>query len=198
MSSFVAGTKYRGEFEERMSKVLKEVEEDTDIILFIDEVHTLVGAGGAEGAIDASNIFKPALARGNIRLIGATTIHEYKKYIEKDAALERRFQKVMIETPNKEEVLHILRNLKPIYENYHHVSISDEMIEFIRKNPFVHIIHFLFDKDEYIYSSEDGLVYDEQGYLFEDWNSVTNMWSGHNGIRMRSGKQWEYGWSIKE
>ena len=131
MSSFVAGTKYRGEFEERMSKVLKEVEEDTDIILFIDEVHTLVGAGGAEGAIDASNIFKPALARGNIRLIGATTIHEYKKYIEKDAALERRFQKVMIETPNKEEVLHILRNLKPIYENYHHVSISDEMIEFI-------------------------------------------------------------------
>ena len=131
MSSFVAGTKYRGEFEERMSKVLKEVEEDEDIILFIDEIHTLVGAGGAEGAIDASNIFKPALSRGNIRLIGATTINEYKKYIEKDSALERRFQKVLVEIPNKKEVLDILKKLKPVYENFHHVSISDEMINYI-------------------------------------------------------------------
>jgi len=131
MSSFVAGTKYRGEFEERMSKVLKEVEEDEDIILFIDEIHTLVGAGGAEGAIDASNIFKPALSRGNIRLIGATTINEYKKYIEKDAALERRFQKVMVEIPTKEEVLDILKKLKPVYESFHHVLISDEMIDYI-------------------------------------------------------------------
>lgn len=131
MSSFVAGTKYRGEFEEKMSKVLKEVEENPDIILFIDEVHTLVGAGGAEGAIDASNIFKPALARGNLRMIGATTTVEYKKFIEKDAALERRFQKVLVEVPSKEEVVHILSRLKPIYEGYHHVSIPDDILKMI-------------------------------------------------------------------
>ncbi len=131
MSSFVAGTKYRGEFEERMSKVLKEVEEDDDIILFIDEIHTLVGAGGAEGAIDASNIFKPALARGKLRCIGATTIDEYKKSLEKDGALERRFQKVMVETPNREELYHILMSLKKIYEGYHHVILKDEIMETI-------------------------------------------------------------------
>jgi ATP-dependent Clp protease ATP-binding subunit ClpC len=131
MSSFVAGTKYRGEFEERMSKVLKEVEEDDDVILFIDEIHTLVGAGGAEGAIDASNIFKPALARGNLRLIGATTTNEYKKYIEKDSALERRFQKVVIEMPSKEEVYDILKNLKSIYEGFHHVVLKDEILRTI-------------------------------------------------------------------
>lgn len=131
MSSFVAGTKYRGEFEERMSKVLKEVEENEDIILFIDEIHTLVGAGGAEGAIDASNIFKPALARGKLRCIGATTTDEYKKFIEKDGALERRFQKIMVETPKKEELKNILMRLKPIYEGYHHVILKDEMIDAI-------------------------------------------------------------------
>ncbi len=129
MASTVAGTKYRGEFEERVRKILKELEENPDIILFIDEIHTIVGAGGAEGAIDASNIFKPALARGKIRCIGATTINEYKKSIETDSALERRFQKVNVEVPNKTDVKNILLNLKEIYESYHGVKISEEVIE---------------------------------------------------------------------
>ena len=131
MASAVAGTKYRGEFEERMNKILKEIEEDNDIILFIDEIHTLVGAGGAEGAIDASNIFKPALARGKIRCIGATTTLEYKKYIEKDSALERRFQTVMINEPSKKTVKSILMNLKDIYEGYHKVIIDEDIIDLI-------------------------------------------------------------------
>ena len=131
MASSVAGTKYRGEFEERMNKVIKELEENDDIILFIDEVHTLVGAGGAEGAIDASNIFKPALARGKIRCIGATTTSEFKKYIERDSALERRFQKVLIKEPDKKTVRDILLNLKGIYEGFHNVIISDEIIDLI-------------------------------------------------------------------
>ncbi len=131
MATSVAGTKYRGEFEDRMHKILKEIEENPDIILFIDEVHTLVGAGGAEGAIDASNIFKPALARGTLRCIGATTTEEYKKYIEKDSALERRFQKVIIEAPSKETTKDILLNLREIYEAYHCVSIDDEIIDLI-------------------------------------------------------------------
>lgn len=129
MATLVAGTKYRGEFEDRVKKVLKEVEDNDDIILFIDEIHTLVGAGGAEGAIDASNIFKPALARGKLRCIGATTINEYKKFIETDKALERRFQVVNVEVPNGEIVKKILLKLKPIYENYHHVIISDKIID---------------------------------------------------------------------
>ena len=129
MATLVAGTKYRGEFEDRVKKVLKEVEEDDDIILFIDEIHTLVGAGGAEGAIDASNIFKPALARNKLRCIGATTTLEYKKFIETDKALERRFQMVNVEVPNKEVVKTILTKLKPIYENYHHVIINDTIID---------------------------------------------------------------------
>ena len=128
MATLVAGTKYRGEFEERVRKILKEVEEDDDIILFIDEIHTLVGAGGAEGAIDASNIFKPALARNKLRCIGATTTLEYKKFIESDKALERRFQKVNVEIPNRDVVKQILLKLKPIYENYHHVIINDSII----------------------------------------------------------------------
>ncbi len=131
MASSVAGTKYRGEFEERMNKILREIEDNDEIILFIDEIHTLVGAGGAEGAIDASNIFKPALARGKIRCIGATTIDEYKKYIEKDSALERRFQKVMVEAPNENTVKSILMNLKDIYEGYHKVIIDEEIIDLI-------------------------------------------------------------------
>jgi len=131
MATMVAGTKYRGEFEERMKKVIKEIEDNTDIILFIDEIHTMVGAGGAEGAIDASNILKPALARGKIRCIGATTTEEYKKYIEKDSALERRFQKVFAEEPSIEETKNILINIKDIYEKYHNVIINDDMIDAI-------------------------------------------------------------------
>lgn len=131
VASLVAGTKYRGEFEDRVRKILKEVEENEDIILFIDEIHTLVGAGGAEGAIDASNIFKPALARGKIRLIGATTIEEYKKFIKPDGALERRFQTINIEIPNKTKVREILTKIKPIYENFHKVIVPQEMINLI-------------------------------------------------------------------
>lgn len=129
MATTVAGTKYRGEFEERVRKILKEIEDNDDIILFIDEIHTLVGAGGAEGAIDAANIFKPALARGKIRCIGATTTEEYKKFIETDKALERRFQKVMVEVPNSKTVKNILLKLKPIYQHYHQVSIDDILID---------------------------------------------------------------------
>ena len=128
MASLVSGTKYRGEFEERMQKVIHEAQDDGNIILFIDEIHTLVGAGGAEGAIDASNILKPALARGNIRCIGATTLDEYKKYIENDRALARRFQKLVIEEPDERSTFNILKHLKPIYEKYHHVSISDDIL----------------------------------------------------------------------
>jgi ATP-dependent Clp protease ATP-binding subunit ClpC len=133
MATMVAGTKYRGEFEERMKKLLLELEETDDIILFIDEIHTLVGAGGAEGAIDASNIFKPALARNKIRCIGATTTSEYKKYIENDGALDRRFQKVYIEEPTEETVKEILMRLKGTYEGYHHVKISEDIIDLIIK-----------------------------------------------------------------
>jgi len=131
MATMLAGTKYRGEFEERMKKILKEIENNSDIILFIDEIHTLVGAGGAEGAIDASNILKPALARGKIRCIGATTTEEYKKFIEKDSALERRFQKVFVEEPSVLDTKNILTNIKSIYENYHNVIVSDNMIDYI-------------------------------------------------------------------
>ena len=133
MASAVAGTKYRGEFEERINKILKELEDNDDIILFIDEIHTLVGAGGAEGAIDASNIFKPALARNKMRCIGATTYNEYKKYIDEDKALDRRFQKVLINIPDTDTVRDILLKLKDTYENYHHVMISDDMIDVIIK-----------------------------------------------------------------
>lgn len=129
LSGMVAGSKYRGEFEERIKKVLKEVTEDGDIILFLDELHTIIGAGGAEGAIDASNIMKPSLARGEIQLIGATTIAEYRKYIEKDAALERRFQPVTVEEPTEEEAVRILEGIKGKYEAHHHVTITPEAVE---------------------------------------------------------------------
>ena len=129
LSGMVAGSKYRGEFEERIKKVLKEVTEDGNIILFLDELHTIIGAGGAEGAIDASNIMKPSLARGEIQLIGATTIAEYRKYIEKDAALERRFQPVTVEEPTEEEAVRILEGIKGKYEDHHHVHITPEAIE---------------------------------------------------------------------
>jgi len=131
MANLVAGTKYRGEFEERLGKIIKELEKNDDIIVFIDEIHTLVGAGGAEGAIDASNILKPALARGKIKLIGATTIEEYKKFIEKDKALERRFQLLEVKEPSLEVTTNILKRLTPIYEGYHKVKLSDSIINSI-------------------------------------------------------------------
>lgn len=129
MASLVAGTKYRGEFEERMKKIIDEIYTDGNIILFIDELHTLIGAGGAEGAIDASNILKPALARGEVQTIGATTLDEYQKYIEKDAALERRFGAVLIEQPTEDESIEILKGIRPQYENHHQVEILDEALE---------------------------------------------------------------------
>lgn len=140
MASLVAGTKYRGEFEERINKIITELEEETDVILFVDEIHTLVGAGGAEGAIDASNILKPALARGKIKIIGATTTEEYKEYIEKDKALSRRFQTVTIKEPDTKTVLQILTKLRPIYEKYHKVKISDEILQEIvtLSNRYIH------------------------------------------------------------
>ena len=129
MGQLIAGAKYKGEFEERLKSVVKEVtSSDGDIILFIDEIHTLVGAGGGDGAMDAANILKPALARGELRAVGATTLNEYQKYFEKDKALERRFQKVMIDEPNIEDAISILRGLKDRYETYHHVRIKDEAI----------------------------------------------------------------------
>lgn len=127
--SLVAGTKFRGEFEERLKKVIEEINEDGNVILFIDEIHTLIGAGGAEGAIDASNILKPALARGELQLIGATTLDEYQKYFEKDAALERRFATVMVNEPNESDSIEILKGLRERYEEHHQVMITDEALE---------------------------------------------------------------------
>ena len=129
LASVVAGTKYRGQFEERMKAVMNELEKNRDIILFIDEIHTIVGAGGAMGSLDASNMFKPALARGEIQCIGATTVDEYRKYIEKDGALERRFQKIMVEPTSIGETIEILQNIKDKYEDHHNVKYTDEAIE---------------------------------------------------------------------
>lgn len=126
MSGLVAKSKYRGEFEERIKKVISEVTEAGNVLLFIDELHTIIGAGGAEGSLDASNILKPALARGEVQVIGATTIEEYRKYVEKDAALERRFQPITVSEPSEEETVEILRGLRSLYESHHHVVISDE------------------------------------------------------------------------
>ena len=129
MGALIAGAKYKGEFEERLKAVVKEVvNEDGRIILFIDEIHTLVGAGGGQGAMDAANILKPALARGELRAVGATTLDEYQKYFEKDKALERRFQKVVIEEPNNDDAISILRGIKEKYENHHKVQIKDDAI----------------------------------------------------------------------
>jgi ATP-dependent Clp protease ATP-binding subunit ClpC len=129
LASLVAGTKYRGQFEERMKAVMNELEKSPDVILFIDEIHTIIGAGGASGSLDASNMFKPALARGEIQCIGATTLDEYRQYIEKDGALERRFQKVIIEPASQEETLQILNNIKSKYEDHHNVTYTDEAIK---------------------------------------------------------------------
>lgn len=129
MSGLVAKSKYRGEFEERIKKVISEVSNAKNVLLFIDELHTIIGAGGAEGSLDASNILKPALARGEVQVIGATTIEEYRKYVEKDAALERRFQPVMVEEPGVDETIEILTGLKGIYEKHHGVIITDEGVK---------------------------------------------------------------------
>ena len=129
LSGMVAGSKYRGEFEERIKKVLQELKDDGDVLLFIDEIHTIIGAGGAEGALDASNILKPSLARGELQLIGATTIEEYRKYIEKDSALERRFQPVTVDEPDEEASIAILKGLRGKYEEHHRVTITDEALE---------------------------------------------------------------------
>merc|ERR1712000_778673 len=129
LASLVAGTKYRGQFEERMKAVMNELEKNDDIILFIDEIHTIVGAGGATGSLDASNMFKPALARGELQCIGATTLDEYRQYIEKDGALERRFQKVIVEPTSPEETVQILENIKDKYQDHHHVNYTNEAIE---------------------------------------------------------------------
>ena len=129
LAGMVAGSKYRGEFEERIKGVVKEAAANKNIILFVDELHTIIGAGGAEGALDASNILKPSLSRGEIQMIGATTIEEYRKYVEKDKALERRFQPITVEEPSKEEALAILKGLRPLYEKHHGITISDEALE---------------------------------------------------------------------
>ncbi|NWF90239.1 MAG: ATP-dependent Clp protease ATP-binding subunit, partial [Ignavibacteriaceae bacterium] len=129
LAGLVAGTKYRGQFEERMKALMNELEKANDVVLFIDELHTIVGAGGASGSLDASNMFKPALSRGDIQCIGATTLDEYRKYIETDGALDRRFQKVMVEPPSYEETIKILSNIKFKYEEHHHVKYSKEAIE---------------------------------------------------------------------
>jgi ATP-dependent Clp protease ATP-binding subunit ClpC len=128
LAALVAGTKYRGQFEERMKAIMNELEKTRDVILFIDEIHTIVGAGGATGSLDASNIFKPALARGELQCIGASTLDEYRQHIEKDGALDRRFQKVLVEPPSAEEAIHILHNIKNKYEDFHNVNYSDEAI----------------------------------------------------------------------
>ncbi|MES2791240.1 MAG: AAA family ATPase, partial [Planctomycetota bacterium] len=129
LAMMVAGTKYRGQFEERIKAVMNEVRRARNTILFIDELHTLVGAGGAEGAIDASNVLKPALSRGELQCIGATTLDEYRKYIEKDGALERRFQTVVVEPPSASEAVEILKGLRDRYETHHNVQITDDALE---------------------------------------------------------------------
>ncbi|MCX8481689.1 MAG: ATP-dependent Clp protease ATP-binding subunit, partial [Sediminibacterium sp.] len=129
LAALVAGTKYRGQFEERIKSIITELEKNRDVILFIDEIHTIVGAGGASGSLDASNILKPALARGELQCIGASTLDEYRMYIEKDGALERRFQKIIIEPPSIEETIHILNNIKQKYEDFHNVTYSQLAIE---------------------------------------------------------------------
>jgi len=129
LASMVAGTKYRGQFEERIKALMAELEKEPDVILFIDEIHTIIGAGGASGSLDASNMLKPALARGEIQIIGATTLDEYRKHIEKDGALERRFQKVQVEPATVEESMQILNNIKDRYEQHHNVNYTEDAIK---------------------------------------------------------------------
>jgi ATP-dependent Clp protease ATP-binding subunit ClpC len=133
MAAVIAGTKYRGQFEERLKAVMNEIAQNKQIILFIDELHTLVGAGAAEGAIDASNMLKPALARGELQCVGASTLNEYRKYIEKDGALERRFQTVVVDPPSIDETVEILKGLRAKYEDHHRVTIPDETLAIAAK-----------------------------------------------------------------
>ena len=133
MGGVVAGTKYRGQFEERIKAVLNELQQNPDVVIFIDELHTIVGAGSAEGTLDASNMFKPALSRGELQCIGATTIDEYRKYIEKDGALERRFQSIMVDPPSVEDTIEIVKGLRANYESHHHVTFSDEIVNYAVK-----------------------------------------------------------------
>ena len=135
MASVVAGTKYRGQFEERIKGIIDEASKNKDIILFIDEIHTIVGAGNASGSMDAANLLKPALARGEVQCIGATTLDEYRKNIEKDGALERRFQKVMVEAPTPEQTLEILKEIKPIYEKHHGVDYTTPLLRLVLSLP---------------------------------------------------------------
>src|SRR3989338_11450561 len=129
MGAVIGGTKFRSEFEERLTRIIEEVRRHAEVILFIDELHTVVGAGRAEGSIDAANLMKPALARGDLRCIGATTVAEYRRYIEADAALERRFEKLIVNEPTPEETLEILRGIQPKWEEHHHVRITDRALE---------------------------------------------------------------------
>ena len=165
----LAGTKYRGEFEERIKRIVEEVEEVKNIILVIDEVHTIIGAGAAEGAVDAANILKPALARGQFQCIGATTIEEYRKYIEKDPALERRFQPVYVDEPSVEDTIEILRGIRQYYEHHHRLQISDEAIECAAKYAAQYITdRFLPDKAIDLIDEASSRVRLKRGYKLPD------------------------------
>lgn len=175
MGSLVAGTKYRGEFEDRLKKVIEEIQKDGNVILFIDELHTLIGAGGAEGAIDASNILKPALARGELQTIGATTLDEYQKYIESDAALERRFATVQIEEPTEENSLQILKGIRPKYEEHHHLKIDDDALEQAVKLSSRYITdRFLPDKAIDLVDEASSMVRIDNGKQQNDQHSLTD------------------------
>ena len=188
MASLVAGTKYRGEFEERLRDVLGEIRRSGDVILFVDEMHTIVGAGAAEGAIDAANIFKPALGRGELQMLGATTREEYRKYIEKDAALERRFRPVVVEEPGEEATLAILRALKPGLERHHHLRISEEAVkEAVRRRPYCLVLMDELEKAHpdvlgiLLQIMEEGTLTDSTGRHVSFKNAIVVMTSNVGG-----------------
>jgi ATP-dependent Clp protease ATP-binding subunit ClpC len=173
LASVIAGTKYRGEFEERLKKIIDELKINDDIILFIDELHTIVGAGAAEGAIDAANIFKPSLSRGEIQVIGATTLNEYRKYIEKDSALERRFQPVIVPEPSIEETVQVLKGIRSKYEQYHHIKITDAAIEAAAKLSKRYISdRFLPDKAIDLIDEASSLLKVKKGVINKDLKNL--------------------------
>ena len=194
LSGMVAGSKYRGEFEERIRKVVDEVRENQGVLLFIDELHTIIGAGGAEGALDASNILKPSLSRGELQIIGATTLEEYRKYIEKDAALERRFQPVTVEEPTEEEAYEILKGLRPYYERHHKVEILDEALEAAVKMS-VRYINDRFLPDKAIDLIDEGRTSGSGKGMPEKTESS----SGKNGSASykRTEKEWQKIWKSR-